>query len=124
MPQYLPLLLTALIAAGLLSLPAAAESDAPQETSPPPARSESAGEDSLRYRVKGGEVLIIALPSTIDGSPAPRYSIIRAPALSWLQDRSFFWRTLPADVGEHVILFSVGPEGTSQDTLTVSVSVW
>ncbi len=76
--------------------------------------------DTLRHTVRGGEVLIIDLPEELDGRPVDGYSLIHAPALSWLVDYSFMWRTLPEDAGMHDVL--IRADGPS-DTLVVSINV-
>ncbi len=54
--------------------------------------------DTLRYSVRAGETLIVALPSRMSGM-AVTYEVEEAPALSWLVDRSFMWRTLARERG-------------------------
>ena len=60
--------------------------------------------DTLRAQVRAGETLIVALPAAVDGAEAT-YRAVEAPALSWLVDRSFMWRTLAAERGELAVVF-------------------
>lgn len=76
--------------------------------------------DTLRHSVRGGEVLIIDLPEELDGQPVDSYSLLHAPALSWLVDYSFMWRTLPQDAGRHNVL--IHADGLA-DTLVVAIDV-
>lgn len=82
-----------------------------------------APQDSLTFSVRAGEVLIIDLPAEPATDELVRYDIIRAPALSWLVDDSFFWRTQPQDAGSHNLLFRAVLPSASPDTLTVHVDV-
>ena len=54
--------------------------------------------DTLRYAVRAGETLIVALPARVAGAEA-RYQVDQAPSLSWLVDRSFMWQTLAQERG-------------------------
>ena len=54
--------------------------------------------DTLRYSVRAGETLIVSLPARAGGNEVT-YEIDEAPALSWLVDRSFMWRTLARERG-------------------------
>lgn len=83
----------------------------------------SSAQDTLRNRVRGGEILIVALPGELGGKLVERYSIARAPALSWLVDRSFMWRTLPADSGTREVLVHAVIDSVTVDTLVVSILV-
>lgn len=71
-----------------------------QRPAPTPAyvQPEASRADTLRYTVRAGETLIVALPPRVAGDEA-RYEIVKAPALSWLVDRSFMWRTLERERG-------------------------
>ncbi len=64
----------------------------------PPAYVAEASADTLRYSVRAGETLIVALPGRLAGAEVA-YEVIEAPALSWLVDRSFMWRTLARERG-------------------------
>ncbi|PAP77362.1 hypothetical protein BSZ37_13420 [Rubrivirga marina] len=65
---------------------------------PPPYGAAEASADTLRYSVRAGETLIVALPGRVAGADVS-YEVIQAPALSWLVDRSFMWRTLARERG-------------------------
>lgn len=75
--------------------------------------------DTLRETVPAGEPLIMTLPPRTNASYAP----LRVPALSWLVDRSFVWRTRPEDTGMHTMTFTVTANSASADTLVVQVRV-
>lgn len=97
-----------LLLAFVLLLGAAAE--------PPPGGSPAPAADTLRFAMPSGEALVTALPA--DGS----YRVLRAPALSWLVDRSFFWQTLPAERGREFVLLE-RRRGDRTDTLVLVVDV-
>jgi hypothetical protein len=95
----------------------------PAQTTPPAARSPA---DTTRRRVKAGEVLITTLPARVSGRRVAAYDLLRAPALSDLAGRSFFWRTRPPDAGRHRLLFGArfDPTATAPaDTLAMIVKV-
>ena len=75
--------------------------------------------DTLRYTLAPGEALVAALP----GETETTYRVVRAPALSWIVGRSFFWQTVPAERGrEYVILERQRADGrTEQLVLIVDV---
>lgn len=78
------------------------------------------GPNVIRESVMGGDVLIVSLPDTLTGTPVTRYTLLRAPTMSWLVDHSFMWRTHPDDAGRHDVLIRAdGPA----DTLFLSVLV-
>ncbi len=58
--------------------------------------------DTLRYEVRAGTTLIVGLPPRV-GSAEATYEVVEAPALSWLVDRSFMWRTLAEERGPHTV---------------------
>ena len=70
---------------------------AERESAPVPSAQPS-GADTLRYEVASGEPLIVALPGRVDGAEV-RYTVDEAPALSWLVDRSFYYRTVAGERG-------------------------
>jgi hypothetical protein len=97
------------------------------QTTPPRARSPA---DTTRRRVKAGEVLITTLPAQVSGRRVVAYDLLRAPALSDLAGRSFFWRTRPETrTGRHRLLFrarfdtTVAPRNAPADTLALIVRV-
>ena len=106
-----------MLVAGALALAAA-----PAERAGGPAPSAGArtappapAADTLRASVRAGETLIVGLP---DGAT---YEVVRAPALSWLVDRSFMWRTLPAERGALPVVLR--RRGAAADTLVLLVEV-
>ncbi len=79
--------------------------------------------ETLSYIVQSGEVLIFNLPELLGGKKIEEYEIKRAPALSWLVKRSFFWRTLATDVGEHEVLLNAMVNGSSVESVVVQVEI-
>ena len=88
-----------LVVAGLLGAAAP-----PQRAEAPARYAAPAAADTLRAEVRAGETLVVALPAVADGVETA-YRVLEAPALSWLVDRSFMWRTLPAERGELAVRF-------------------
>lgn len=89
-------------------------------TEPPSTLSSpAASSDTLRLSVASGEPLVASLP----GDPAWTFRTLRAPALSWLVGRSFYWRTLPGERGREYVLIERRYRGEPQDTLVVVVDV-
>lgn len=88
-------------------------SSTPPETTSAPAPRSS---DTLRAAVTAGQPFITVLPG--EGS----FTLVRAPALSWLIQRSFFWNTLPEDRGEHSV-FIARETSAARDTLVLLISV-
>lgn len=79
--------------------------------------------ETLSYVVQAGEVLILNLPELLGGKRISEYKIKRAPALSWLVTRSFFWRTLAKDVGKHEVLLSAMSNGSAVDSVVVEIEI-
>ncbi len=79
--------------------------------------------ETLSYIIQAGEVLIFNLPEVIEGREIDSYRLKESPALSWLVEKSFFWRTLANDVGQHEILLSVIRNGIVIDELVVQVDI-
>ena len=77
--------------------------------------------DTLELSVEAGTPLITALPAAPDDSSVT-YEVVRAPALSWLVDRSFFWDTRAQDAGSHEIVFRRTTDART-DTVVLSVTV-
>ena len=75
--------------------------------------------DTLRYEVRAGHALLVSLPPRVGTSEAS-YSVVSAPAMSWLVDRSFLWQTIPAERGVMPIVFRRTPGG---DDLVLMVEV-
>ena len=87
----------------------------------PPAKPDSSGDavaDTLRFALASGGALVAALP----GRPDAKFRVVRAPALSWLVGRSFFWQTVPAERGREFIQIVRETEGRT-DTLMLVVDV-
>lgn len=87
-------LLLCSIAAGVVWAPA---SWAERGSLPVPSAQPSAA-DTLRFEVVAGDPLIVALPGRVDGTEVS-YRVDEAPALSWLVDRSFYYRTMAGERG-------------------------
>ena len=79
--------------------------------------------ETLSYIVQAGEVLIFNLPELLGGQKIEEYSIKKAPALSWLVKRSFFWRTLAKDVGKHEVLLNALVSGSAVESVVVEVEI-
>ena len=80
---------------------------------------ESVLSDTLRASGSTGETLILALPDAMDGQEVTGYRILRAPSLSGLVDRSYFWRPQTHPAGEYTIVFEATFEEPPVDTLIV-----
>jgi len=78
--------------------------------------------DTLRYAVTAGQPLIVQLPAEVRGRYAS-YRLLRGPALSWLVDRSFFWRTLSSEHGTMHVLIERRAEGREPDILVLAIQV-
>lgn len=92
-----------------------AQSDAP------PVVAEARGEavaDTLRFTLDSGDALVIDLP----GDPDATFRVERAPALSWLVGRSFFWQTVPAERGREYIHI-LRDTASQTDTLILVIDV-
>lgn len=75
--------------------------------------------DTVRLAVASGDPLVTELP----GDDAWTFRTLRAPALSWLVGRSFYWRTLPAERGREFVLIERRYRSEPQDTLVLVVDV-
>ncbi len=84
---------------------------------------EPARAETLSYVSQAGEVLIFNLPATLGQRKIDSYTITKAPALSWLVQKSFFWRTLPKDAGKHEILFKAVAGGNNVEDVVVQVEI-
>lgn len=78
--------------------------------------------DTLRYSITAGEPLIVQLPSEVRGRETS-YRLLRGPALSWLVDRSFFWRTLRTENGMMHVLIEQRASGMDSNTLVLAIQV-
>ena len=85
-------------------------------------RADGARADTLRYDVRAGEPLIVALPARVRGD-AVRYVVDEAPALSWLVDRSFLWRTRPGERGEVAVRLRRLTEGRADEPVVLLIEV-
>ena len=87
-----------------------------QENYSPPA-------ETLSFVINAGEVLIFNLPASIEGRQVDSYEIKTSPALSWLTGRSFFWRTLAKDTGNHEVILSGYRNGVAVEELLIEVDI-
>ena len=100
-----------LVAVGALVAAAAP----PERSAGPPRYVEAAAPaDTVRQSVLAGETLIVALPSD-------EYRALNPPALSWLVDRSFMWRTLPQERGTLAVEFALGDRDEVSLVLLVEI---
>lgn len=80
----------------------------------------SAQSDTLHYQVRAGQTLLVPLPSRV-GNVEASYKIASAPAMSWLVDRSFMWRTIPTERG--LIAIVLEQTAASREELVLMVEV-
>lgn len=101
---------------GLVALRAdASERPAPEVRAEQPS-------DTLRYSVVSGQPLIVALPRQHEGAEVT-YRLLDAPALSWLVDTSFLWRTTEGERGELPIEIERMAPGAATETIVLLVTV-
>ena len=93
-----------------------------QRTAPaaPSAAAPPAAADTLHYQVRAGAPFLVVLPATAGGRPAT-YRAVSAPAMSWLVDRSFYWKTLPTERGTMPIVFE--QTAASDERLVLMVEI-
>lgn len=70
--------------------------------------------DTIRHTVLAGETLIVDLRR--EG-----YRALNPPALSWLVDRSFMWRTLDQERGTLAVRFTRGTDDEVDLVLVVEI---
>ncbi len=85
----------------------------------PPVPDGSSAADTLRFALPSGEALVAALPGDAGTTDRP----LRAPALSWLVGRSFFWQTVPAERGREFVLLERKRADGRTDTLVLVIDV-
>jgi len=78
--------------------------------------------DTLRYEVAAGDPLIVSLPARVDGAEAT-YTVMEAPALSWLVDHSFFYQTVRGERGELAIRFRRTTPSGAQEPVVLLVTI-
>jgi hypothetical protein len=79
--------------------------------------------DTLEYSVTAGDAFITDLPATLREQPVESYAIVDAPSMSWLVDRSFFWRTDQAEPGRHTVRLRATIADAPPDTLALLITV-
>ena len=99
-----------------------AAAPAERPAAPDPYAEATAHADTVRFTVQAGQTLIAALPAQAGGADAS-YEVIEAPALSWLVDRSFMWRTLEQERGTLAVRFLRRAGGAPPDTLVALVEI-
>ena len=104
---------------GALALPAAVQA---RPAGPAAPAGQHSPADTLRYTVRAGETLIVALPPAVAGAPAS-YQVDQAPALSWLVDRSFMWRTLAQERGTLAVVLRRTVEGRAPEPVVLLVEI-
>lgn len=92
------------------------------ERAPAPDPYPTAHADTLRYQVRAGETLIVALPGRVGGADVS-YEVVEAPALSWLVDRSFMWRTLPQERGLLPVRLRRTAQGSAPEEVVLLVEI-
>ncbi len=97
---------------------------APAERGAPagPYAEATAAADTIHATVQAGQTLILALPERA-GRAEASYEVLEAPALSWLVDRSFMWRTLERERGTLPVRFLRRAGDATPDTLVVLVEI-
>ncbi len=75
--------------------------------------------DTLRLSVRSGEPLVTLIPGGDDDT----FRMLRAPALSWLVGRSFYWKTLADERGREFVLIERRVRGEVRDTLVLVIDV-
>lgn len=112
-----------LISVVLLALTQPPPVEPPEQTAARLSRSSPALADTLRRTVTAGQTLIVNLPDSLGDRPVQSYTIQQPPALSRLVERSWVWRTKPADAGRHLIHAEARFRSEPTDTLVVEVNV-
>lgn len=112
--------IVALTLAGVALLGAARPAERTASVASSPESGAQAFADTLRYQIRPGEPLLVALPPQVGGRDAT-YSIVEAPSMSWLVDRSFYWKTLPSERGTLPIRFR--RTAAYADTLVLLVEI-
>ena len=78
--------------------------------------------DTLRFSVAPGQPFLHALPERHQGQYVA-YKAVELPALSWLQDRSLYWKTLPEQRGPHQLVLTRTTLDAVADTVVIVVDL-
>jgi hypothetical protein len=78
--------------------------------------------DTLFHSVRAGQPFLLALPPRRDGEEVT-YRLIEGPALSWLVDRSFLWKTTAQERGALPVRIERRAAGMAPDTLVLLIEV-
>ena len=79
--------------------------------------------ETLSYVVQAGDVLILNLPKSLGTLEVGSYETRHAPAMSWLVDHAFFWKTLGKDIGLHYIVFDAIIDEIPLDQVIIEVEI-
>ena len=112
-----PLLAAALLGAGFALNPSAlpASTSATHTAGTAPA-------DTLRFALPAGAPFLHALPERHRGQYVA-YEAVELPALSWLQGRSLYWKTLPEQRGPHRLVLARTTLDAVADTVVLVVDL-
>lgn len=81
-----------------------------------------AAADTLRFEQAAGTPFLHALPERHRGEYVA-YEAVELPALSWLQGRSVYWKTLPEQRGPHRLVFARTTLDAVADTVVIVVDL-
>jgi len=79
--------------------------------------------DTLRTSTDGASPLIVSLPAELQETPVTRYSVLQAPSLSGVADRSFTWIPRGTGPGTYDVRLQAHHSNAAPDTLVVQVTV-
>jgi hypothetical protein len=116
-PRLAPIMRLILVSTFVILLVAAGPAGAPAEATAP-ATERPVAADTLRFQLTAGDALVVPLP----GPEGATFRGVRLPALSWIVDRSFGWRSLAGERGREYIKIARHHE-TRRDTLVLVVDV-
>jgi hypothetical protein len=78
--------------------------------------------DTLRFTLAPGQPFLHALPERHRGQYVA-YEPVELPALSWLQGRSLYWKTLPEQRGPHRLVLARTTLDAVADTVVLVVDL-
>ena len=79
--------------------------------------------DTLHFTTRSGSTLFFTLPDSVGNRPVRTYRARSLPALSWLVDRAFFWRTTTGDGGRYALRFEAAFDDTPPEALLAIIEV-
>lgn len=83
----------------------------------------SPSDDTLRTATAATTPLIVSLPTELQGAPVTRYSVLQAPALSGVADRSLTWIPRGTGPGTYDVRLHAHHSNAAPDTLVVQITV-